>query len=186
MTLQLAITWTNAHYWSFEKIDFSEIWIKIHNLKCCPQTGGSLYWDLNVLKCRYVAYTQSNDCASQTSKSYHGTIDHTYTLTLFSFTVTMMTSSNGNTFRVTGPLWGESAGHWWIPLTKASGVELWCFLWSAPEQTVEQRIGTAPVIWDAIALHDDVTVMAFSISFPSHIPQIHIFRYGYIDIVTCT
>ena len=32
----------------------------------------------------------------------------------------MMTSSNGNIFRVTGPLWGESTGHRWIPLTKAS------------------------------------------------------------------
>ena len=29
----------------------------------------------------------------------------------------MMTSSNGNICRVTGPLWGESSGHWWIPLT---------------------------------------------------------------------
>ena len=28
-------------------------------------------------------------------------------------------------------------GHRWIPLTKASDTELWCFLWSAPEQTVE-------------------------------------------------
>ena len=30
----------------------------------------------------------------------------------------------------------EFAGHQWIPRTKASDVELWCFLWSAPE-TVE-------------------------------------------------
>ena len=45
----------------------------------------------------------------------------------------MMTSSN------TGPLWGETTCHRWIPLTKASDAELWCFLWSAPEQTVEQR-----------------------------------------------
>ena len=35
----------------------------------------------------------------------------------------MMTSSNGNTSRVTGPLWGESIGHRWIPLTKASDAE---------------------------------------------------------------
>ena len=49
----------------------------------------------------------------------------------------MMTSSNGNIFRVTGPLWRESTGYWWITLTKASDVELWCLLWSAPEQTVE-------------------------------------------------
>ena len=34
--------------------------------------------------------------------------------------IIMMTSSNGNIFRVTGPLWVESTGHWWIPLAKAS------------------------------------------------------------------
>ena len=45
----------------------------------------------------------------------------------------MMTSSNGNIFRVTGLLCGEFTGHGWIPRTKASGAELWCFLWSAPE-----------------------------------------------------
>ena len=38
-----------------------------------------------------------------------------------------MTSSNGNIFPVTGPLWGESTGHRWIPLTKASDAELWYF-----------------------------------------------------------
>ena len=53
--------------------------------------------------------------------------------------------------RVTGPLWGESTGHQWIPPTKASEAELWCFIWSAPEQTVEQKNET-PVIWDAIVL----------------------------------
>ena len=50
---------------------------------------------------------------------------------------TLMTSSNGNIFRVTGPLCGEFTGHRWIPLTKASDADLWCFLWYAPEQTVE-------------------------------------------------
>ena len=45
----------------------------------------------------------------------------------------MMTSSNGNIFRVTGPLCGEFTGQRWIPLTKASDAELLCFLWSAPE-----------------------------------------------------
>ena len=33
----------------------------------------------------------------------------------------------------------------------ASGVELWCFLWSAPVQRAEQAIET-PLIWDTIAL----------------------------------
>ena len=44
----------------------------------------------------------------------------------------MMTTSNGNIFRITDPLCGEFTGHRWIPLTKAGDVELWCFLWSAP------------------------------------------------------
>ena len=58
-------------------------------------------------------------------------------LVVFFFFYNMMTSSNGNIFRVTGPLCGEIAGHRWIPRTKASDAELWCFLWSAPEWTLE-------------------------------------------------
>ena len=50
----------------------------------------------------------------------------------------MMTSSNTNFFRVTGPLWVEFTGHQWIPLTKASDAELWSFLWSAPERLSKQ------------------------------------------------
>ena len=50
-----------------------------------------------------------------------------------------MTSSNENILSVTGPLCGEFTGHWWIPLTQASDAELWCFLWSAPEQRVEKN-----------------------------------------------
>ena len=37
----------------------------------------------------------------------------------------MVTSSNGNIFHVISSLWGESTGHGWIPLTKASDAELW-------------------------------------------------------------
>ena len=39
----------------------------------------------------------------------------------------MMTSSNRNIFRITGPLCGELTGHQWNPLTKASDAQLWCF-----------------------------------------------------------
>ena len=62
-----------------------------------------------------------------------------------------MTSSNGNILRVTNALCGEFSGHPWIPRTKASGAEFWCFYLSTPEPTVEQTMVT-PVIWDAIAL----------------------------------
>ena len=46
---------------------------------------------------------------------------------------TMMASSNGNLFRKTGHLCAEFIGPRWIPSTKASNAELWCFLWSASE-----------------------------------------------------
>ena len=49
------------------------------------------------------------------------------------FLFNMMTSSNGNIFRVTCPLCGEFTGPRWIPRTGASDAELWCFLWSAPK-----------------------------------------------------
>ena len=42
--------------------------------------------------------------------------------------VLMMTSSNANIFRVTGHLCGEFTDPQWIPHTKASDAELWCFL----------------------------------------------------------
>ena len=45
----------------------------------------------------------------------------------YSLPSSMMRPSNGNIFRVTSPLCGEFTGHRWIPLTKASDVELWCF-----------------------------------------------------------
>ena len=47
------------------------------------------------------------------------------------------TSSNEIFFRVTGPLCGEFTAHRWISVTKASDAELWCFLRSVSEQTVE-------------------------------------------------
>ena len=62
----------------------------------------------------------------------------------------LITSSNGNTFRVAGLLCGEFTSHRWIPHTKARDVELF-FLRSAPEPTVEQTMAT-PVTWNAIAL----------------------------------
>ena len=49
----------------------------------------------------------------------------------------MITSSNENISRVTDPFWGESTGHRWIPLTKASNAKLWGFLSSALQQTAE-------------------------------------------------
>ena len=49
-----------------------------------------------------------------------------------------MTTSK-NILRVNGPLCWESTGNPWIPLTKASDAERWCFLWSAPEVTLSKQ-----------------------------------------------
>ena len=59
----------------------------------------------------------------------------------------IMTSSNGNIFRVTGPLWEESTGHRWIPFTKASDAEL-----SSICLTCAWTSGWAKVIGNAMAL----------------------------------
>ena len=57
-----------------------------------------------------------------------------------------MASSNGDIFRVTGPLWMNPPVD---SLAKVSYAELWRFLWCAPEQTIEQRMEMT-VIWDAM------------------------------------
>ena len=57
----------------------------------------------------------------------------------------------GTFFCVTGLLWGVYTSHRLIPLTMASDVELWYFLWSALERKAEQTIKML-MIWDAIAL----------------------------------
>ena len=48
-----------------------------------------------------------------------------YNSTWFQTYVSMMTSSNGNIFQVTGPLWWESTGHRWFssqrPVTRSFG-----------------------------------------------------------------
>ena len=51
----------------------------------------------------------------------------------------MMTTSNGNICRVTGQLCGEFTGPRWIPRTKSSEAELWCFLWFAPNKRLRKQ-----------------------------------------------
>ena len=71
----------------------------------------------------FVAYSMS------VAKTDHGS---TKTTTHWEWAVghdDTMTSSNGNIFRVTGPLCGEFTDYRWIPLTKVSDAEVWCFLY---------------------------------------------------------
>ena len=72
------------------------------------------------------------DASSNSLKKQHRMICW-WTPLCFSHCWCMMTSLNENISRVIGHLCGEFTGHRWIPRTKASDAELWCFLWSAPE-----------------------------------------------------
>ena len=60
------------------------------------------------------------------------------------FYESVMTSWNGNIFRVTGHLCGEFTSDRWIPRKKASDDELWCFLWFAVEWMISQGTVLGP------------------------------------------
>ena len=57
----------------------------------------------------------------------------------YNMSLTMMTSSSWNIFRVTGHLWGEFTGPRWIPHTKASDVELWCVFDLRPNKRLSKQ-----------------------------------------------
>ena len=82
--------------------------------------------------------------------------------------IKMMTSSNGNIFRVTGLFCGEFTGHRWIPLTKASDAGLWCFLWSAHQINGWVNNREAGDLSRNCA-HYDVTVMKFPHSYSKQV-----------------
>ena len=68
----------------------------------------------------------------------------------------IMTSSDGNNFRVTGPFCWEFTGHRWIPRTKASDAELWCFPFASINGSVNNREASE---FRCQCAHYDVTVM---------------------------
>ena len=57
----------------------------------------------------------------------------------------------GNTFHVTGFMWGESTSHRMIPLTLVQHYMFCCLLWCWPERLIKETVGL-PVIWDAMTL----------------------------------
>ena len=64
--------------------------------------------------------------------------------------VIMTTSRHEGTFRITGPLWGESTGHRWIPFTKDHQYgDLMCSFWLAWTSCWTNNL---VVIWNAMTL----------------------------------
>ena len=84
-------------------------------------------------------------CISNAFRNKFSTIRDISTVCQWKRTQAMLTASNGNFFRVTGPLWGETNDDRWIP-------------WSAPEQTAEKNIRDAGDLRRHRA-HYDVTAM---------------------------
>ena len=61
---------------------------------------------------------------------------------ILKYSKNLMTSSNGNIFRVIDPLCGEFTGYRWIPLTKASDADLFAkfaLIWSWTNGSVNNR-----------------------------------------------
>ena len=87
----------------------------------------------------------------------------------------MMTSSNGNIFRVTGHLCEEFNGYRLNPRTKASDAELWCFSWSAPEQMDNVKT------WDGVMLWEEFIIIIFWNGFTTILRDIYtpILRDGF-------
>ena len=80
-----------------------------------------------------------------------------------------MTSSNGNIFRVTCPLWGESTGHRWIHPTRASDAELWCILSLIYASTNGWANNRDPGELRSHGAHYDITVMLARVFFSEKI-----------------
>ena len=93
----------------------------------------------------------------------------------------MMTSSNGNICSVTGPLWGESDGHQWIPLSKASDAELWWFLFICAWTNSSANNGDAGDL-RCHHTHYDVTVMHYlNQGWPNNTVAL-----GYNELILCS
>ena len=65
----------------------------------------------------------------------------------FRMPISMMTASNRNIVRVTVPLCVEFIDHRWIPLTKASDAELWCFFFCFFNLHLNRRLSKQSRRW---------------------------------------
>ena len=127
-------------------VQYLYCWYSIHHSNHCI-CRRPVAWD-PFYKYRVIAITA---CISNSITLLCGVITHPCPQFSGGSVRLTMTSSNGNISASLAFLCRNFTGHLWIPHTKASDAELWCFLWSAPEPTVGQTM-EKPVIWDAIAL----------------------------------
>ena len=82
----------------------------------------------------HTVFLCTTECFLSIVQSTNVTHNHKYTFR----NIVMMTSLNGNIFRVTGHLCGEFTG---IPHTKASHAELWCFFYLRVNKGLSKQSG---------------------------------------------
>ena len=100
----------------------------------------------DVIKRKYFPRSTS----TSTSKSFIDTNIHEHNNNIHVIMLCLETLIKVYTYRLRyWPFVRLTTGLRWISLTKASDVELWCFLWTVHKQTVKQTIET-PVIRDTI------------------------------------
>ena len=114
-TPSLTLTWSQL--WSVHLRIYRLTWVRSIRCRFCKSFKDIQYIPLNVHWGEFYPCSQSKDCPWQWR------IHDEWRWNL----ITMVTSSNGSFFCITGPLWGESTGHRWLPFTKACDAELWCF-----------------------------------------------------------
>ena len=116
--------------WRYKCVDHlipAMFFIVVAQKRDCPQSLKWQTWRLYVNVSKIPLSFQNKELiqAQEAVCDFQSSLETTMTSSHAFFST--MTSSNGNIFRVTGPLCGEFIGHRWIPLTKASDAELWCF-----------------------------------------------------------
>ena len=105
-------------------------WMRLFSGHCFPRSMFKISLEIHLITLYIESSIKFRNVI--TTSEYSLTLKQTGLITEFKAAESMMTSSNGNIFRVTGHLCGEFTGRRWIPHTKASDPELWCFLLSAP------------------------------------------------------
>ena len=94
----------------------------------------------------------------------------------------MMTSSNGNILRVTGPLCEEFTGRRWIALIKASDLELCCFFYLCLNKRLNKQsrnrcLRRHRAHYDVTVMPSDLTVMRFFNSWEAGWPRVRFWSW---------
>ena len=120
------------------------------NLTIAPVPAKQPWWIWINTSCEFIM----NDCITTTKQSTTKPCAYFLGYTVVSsvlYKCVMKTSLNGNISALLALCEENPPVTGGFPSLRAHNSELWCFIWSAPDQTVEET-SEALLIWDTIAL----------------------------------